>query len=155
MSAKPQLSLVTDPAPGYLPHTADPVRRIFEHWVAMFNRNVRRCKLGPTRRAAINAALAMGYDEETLLACIDGIASDPLDNCRHDGIREAMRELEWLLASEARIERWAERGDQLHQRMAQADQPSDTPTHTQTAPDPAARQRLAELARRLRAGLPA
>lgn len=47
------------------------------------------------------------------MAAIDGMAADPLDDCRSDKMRDAMREIEWLLATEARIERWSERGDAL------------------------------------------
>lgn len=109
MSA-PQLKLVIDaPATGATPQ--DATRRIFEHWLYMLGRNPRRCKLGPTRRAVINAALTV-YDEETLLLTMEGIAADPLEG-KPDSMRAAMRELEWLLASESRIERWADKGEAL------------------------------------------
>ena len=100
--ATPQLKLVTDPPPGFNHGTRDDTRRVFEHWLAMLGRSPRRCKLGPTRREAINAALAMGYDVETLMLAVDGMAADPLDGARNDGMREQMRELDWLLVREAR-----------------------------------------------------
>lgn len=114
-----QLRLVTEKpevdlgcAPG------DDTRRVFEHWLFMLGRNPRRCKLGPTRRAAINAALTL-YDVPTLELAIDGMSADPLEGCKPEA-RAAMHELEWLLAKESRIERWAEQGEALHERIAQA-----------------------------------
>ena len=99
--AQPQLKLVIDaPAIGATPQ--DATRRIFEHWLLMLGKSPRRCKLGTTRRAAINAALTV-YDEDTLLLTMEGIAADPLEG-KPESMRAAMRELEWLLASEARID---------------------------------------------------
>lgn len=92
--------------------STDPARRVFDHWLFMFGRSANRCKMGPTRRAVISAALTL-YDESQLFAAIDGMASDPLDDCTSDKMRDAMREIEWILAREARIERWADRGDAL------------------------------------------
>lgn len=118
-SGAAQLRLVTEVAAvdmGCAP--GDDTRRVFEHWLFMFGRNPRRCKLGPTRRAAINAALTL-YDVETIELAIDGMAADPLDGCRPEA-REAMHELEWLLAKESRVERWAGQGDALQQRIAAA-----------------------------------
>ena len=108
--AQPQLKLVID-APATCATPQDATRRIFDHWLYMLGRNPRRCKLGTTRRAAINAALTV-YDEETLLLTMEGIAADPLEG-KPESMRAAMRELEWLLASEARIERWADKGEAL------------------------------------------
>lgn len=116
-SSAAQLRLVTEvPAIDLGCAPGDETRKIFEHWLFMFARNPRRCKLGPTRRAAINAALTV-HDAETLQLAIDGLAADPLDNCTPQ-MREAMHELEWLLAKESRVERWADAGEALHARMA-------------------------------------
>lgn len=108
--AQPQLKLVID-APTASATPQDATRRVFDHWMYMLGRNPRRCKLGPTRRAVINAALTV-YDEDTLLLTMEGIAADPLEG-KPESMRAAMRELEWLLASEARIERWADKGEAL------------------------------------------
>lgn len=160
---QPQLRLVQDAPPPINPLSNDPARRIFEHWLVLFARSPARCKLGPTRRAAINAALAMGYDEPTLCLAIEGMAADPLDDCSAARIRDAMREIEWLLAREARIERWADRGELLRaqadelqaQQSAAAGQPqadAALPDADAIAQAMAARQRLAALAARLRGG---
>jgi len=117
--ANPQLRLVQDQAPGFNPDTRDETRIVFEHWLYMLGRSPRRCKLGPTRRAAINGALAMGYEVDALLLAIEGMAADPLHlEGRPDAahMRDAMREIEWLLAKEARIERWMDRGEALRER---------------------------------------
>lgn len=130
--ANPQLRLVPADLPPADPQPcADPVRRVFEHWAFMLGRSLRRCKLGPTRRAAILGALAMGYDEDTLLLVCDGIASHPLEG-KPESMQDAMRELEWALATEARIERWARLGELFHARVAAEHQAR------QRAPEPAA-----------------
>lgn len=155
--ANAQLRLVSEPAPDQNPDTQDDTRRVFEHWVFMFNRPVRRCKLGPTRRATIDAAMAMGYDTETLMLAIEGMAADPLANARDDGQRDAMREIEWFLARESRIERWAELGERLRARAERAER---TPAIAQPEQGPvvsaeelaAAKARLKALANRMRAG---
>lgn len=114
--ANPQLRLVQDAQQPQT--TTDPVRRIFEHWAFMLGRNPRRTKLGPTRRAAINAALAMGYDEDTLLLACEGMASVDFQG-KPESMREAMLELEWFLAREARIERAVRYGEALRAAVAQ------------------------------------
>lgn len=160
MSALPQLRLVSDPAPGYTTATSrEPARRIFEHWVFMSGRSIRRCKMGPTRAGVILAALSMGYDEDMLMMAIEGMAADPLADCDSQRMRDAMREIEWFMAREARIERWAERGERLRAlAITPAHPPADTeqpPTAEQQAEAQAARQRLQAMAQRLRAGRPA
>lgn len=159
MSATPQLRLVQDAPPTFNPATTDPVRQVFEHWLLMFGRSPARCKLGPTRRTAIVGALGMGYAVDDLLLAIEGLASDPVDlPGRPDAdaarIRDAVRQVEWLLAREQRIERWMAKGEQLR---GMVDQPAPLP-QAQQAPavvqDPAAtaaaRARLAALARQMR-----
>lgn len=156
-NAARQLRLVVEaPATGFGCAPDDPTRRVFEHWVFMFGRNPKRCKLGPTRRAAINAALAL-YDVDQLELAIDGMAADPLEGC-HGGMAEAMRDLEWLFAKESRIERWAEAGEALRERLALDDQrrqqaqaePVSTPETR--AEEAASRERVQALALRLRGG---
>lgn len=150
--ANPQLKLVSDPAPGFNPDTQDPTRQIFEHWLYLLGRSPRRCKLGPTRRQAIDAALAIGYDTDTVLLAIEGMAADPLLGARDERMRDAMREIEWLLAREARIERWAGLGEQLRAELAAP--PPQQPAADVIAIDPVAeaqhRERLRQRAAAMR-----
>lgn len=148
-----QLRLVED-LPAFVQTAQDPTRRVFEHWLFMTSRNPRRCKLGPVRRAAINGALAL-FDEQTVMIAVDGMASDPLEGCT-GRMRDAMREIEWFLATEARIERWAERGDALHQQAAEQEAATARRAAQPAAPpdDPeacaAARERVRQLAQSTR-----
>lgn len=145
--AIPQLKLVQDAPPGFNPATADDTRRVFEHWLFMFGRSPRRCKLGPTRRTAINTALAIGYDVDTLLLAIEGMAADPLADASADRIRDAMREIEWLLGREARIERWAERGEALRASVQRQHAQADAEPAPVVAVDEAAEAHFRELCR--------
>ena len=155
---QPQLKLVQTPVVAFSGASADPTRRVFEHWLVMAGRSPARCKLGPTRRQAINAWLTV-YDEDMLCAAVEGMASDPLEGC-NPSMRAAMRELEWLISSEARIERWAERGfalrEQLEAEAAEEARRRAAPPPVVEVEDPAAvaqaRQRLADLAARCRGG---
>jgi hypothetical protein len=149
--ANAQLRLVQDALQPQ--HTTDPVRRIFDHWLFMLGRSPRRCKLGPTRRAAINGALAIGYDEDTLLLACEGMACVCFDG-KPESMREAMLELEWFLAREARIERAVRYGEALRDAAARqvvAPPVADAP---QIEADPlaaaAARERLRTMAANLR-----
>lgn len=154
-----QLRLVTDPAPTFDWQTADPVRRVFEHWLFMFARSPARCKLGPTRRQAIAAALAMGYDADTLMLAVEGMAGDALEGCT-PRMREHMRELEWLLAKEGRIEQYADRGEALRREAEQAandervraTQPATLAPVVDPAAAAAARERLRKMAEASRRG---
>lgn len=157
--ATSQLRLVQDAPPTFNLTTADPVRQVFEHWLFMFGRSPARCKLGPTRRTAISAALAMGYDVDDLLLAVDGLASDPLDMPgRPDDeaarIRESVRELDWLMAREKRIERWMARGETLRLMAEQPDAPAQVDQPAAVAQDAeataAARARLVAVARQMR-----
>lgn len=152
--AQPQLRLVADPAPGFNAAPADSVRVVFEHWAYMLNKPIRRTKLGPPRRAAINAALAMGYDVETLLLTIEGMAADPMDWARSEESRTAMRELDRVLATEARIEHWAELGEKLRAEAERQQAAPAAPRPVQQidhAAEAAARERLRQRAAELRA----
>lgn len=150
-----QLRLV-DNMPAITPGTtSDPTRQVFEHWLYMLGRSPMRCKLGPTRCAAVNGALAIGYDVDTLLLAIEGMAGDPLDGCT-PRMQQAMRELEWLLASEARIEQWADKGDALRQASVQAQRRpavvEDEPEQVDPAEAERARERLRAFAAARREG---
>lgn len=155
---QPQLKLVTERPEQ--PHATDPCRQVFEHWAYMEGRSLARCKLGPTRSAAIQAALTL-YDMPTLMLAIEGMAADPLADVREQRMRDAMREIEWLLAREARIERWAEAGERLHAKLHSDSAkpppelgPNLTPQQIaeQARLAAEARARCRELAARLRAG---
>ena len=112
-----QLRLVYDaPKPSFSDSPADDTRKVFDHWLFMFDKNPKRCKLGPQRRQVINAALSL-YGLETLELAIEGMASDPLETCT-DTMRESMVDLEWILAKESRIERYAARGEKLRESAA-------------------------------------
>jgi len=150
--ANPQLRLVQDDA-LQLQHSTDPVRRIFEHWLFMLGRSPRRCKLGPTRRAAINAALAIGYDEDTLLLACEGMACVSFEG-KPESMREAMIELEWFLAREARVERAVRYGEALRDSAARQAPPAPVVDAVQAPVDAAAtaaaRDKLRAMAASLR-----
>lgn len=151
--ANAQLRLVQDAQQPQ--HTTDPVRRIFDHWLFMLGRSPRRCKLGPTRRAAINGALAIGYDEDTLLLACEGMACVSFDG-KPESMREAMLELEWFLAREARIERAVRYGEALRDAAARQSAPAvvaeDAPAPVDPVAAAAARERLRTMAAGLRGG---
>ena len=121
----------------------------------MLGRSPRRCKLGPTRRAAINAALAIGYDEDTLMLACEGMACVSFDG-KPESMREAMLELEWFLAREARIERAVRYGEALRDAAARQAQPATVVEAAPVVVDPvavaAARERLRAMAASLRGG---
>lgn len=157
--ANPQLRLVTETPQQ--PATTDPVRIAFNHWLLMSGRNAKVCKLGQTRTNAIKAAVAL-YDLDIVLTAIDGMASDPLDDCS-PSMAARLREIEWFLATEARIERWFERGQQLHAAADRELQRRAAPPSQEPPSDPEAAQRATEaraklkqlrldLAQRMRAG---
>lgn len=138
--------------------TADPTRQVFEHWLFMLGHSPARCKLGPTRRQAINGALAIGYDVEVLMLAIEGMAGDPLEGCG-ERMQRQMRELEWLLGTEARIEQWADKGEALRTASRRAAVRGQQHAEEPAAPDvdpaeaAAARERLrAYAAQRREAG---
>ena len=145
MTAAAQLRLITTPASAAPTESQDPMRQVFEHWLFMLAKSPARCKLGPTRRSAINAALTL-YEVETLHLAIEGMAGDPMDGCS-DKMAAAMRELEWLLAKESRVERWADMGERFRQRLQYDEHQAATMPDIAPAPvDPvvaaAARDRL-------------
>ncbi len=134
--------------------TTDPTRQVFEHWLYMLGRSAQRCKLGPSRRQVINGALAMGYDADTLMLAVEGMAGDALEGCS-ERMATAMRDLEWLLAKEARIEQWADKGEALRAAAMQnvnervMDEPAAQVDPAEAA---AARERLRQFAQQRRGG---
>jgi hypothetical protein len=91
---------------------------VFDHWVFMLAKNPRRCAFGPTRRRAVDKALAL-YDLETLLLAIEGCAASPWHAGANDRDR-AFDDLELILRDEAHIERFAADGERLRERAAAA-----------------------------------
>ncbi len=139
--------------------STDPARAIFDHWVVMNGRMAARCKFGPVRRQVVLAAMAIGYDDDMLMAAVEGMASDPLEGARDDRMRDGMREIEWLLARESRIERWAERGYRLRQAVAErqramacASTAGQEAAPVDRAADDAAREQMMRMARVWREG---
>lgn len=127
-----------------------PVERVFDHWVFMLGKHPRRTALGPTRRRSIERALAL-YDEETLLLAIEGCASSAWHAGDNDRGR-AFDDLELILRDEAHIERFAELGQKLRDRLRDRDAQARAVVPIAT-PDAAAvaeqRERLRQAAARL------
>lgn len=94
-----------------------PIERVFDHWVFMLGKNARRTALGPARRRAIERALAL-YDEEALLLAIEGCAASAWHAGENDRGR-AFDDLELILRDEAHVERFADAGQRLRERMAE------------------------------------
>lgn len=133
--------------------STDPTQRIFGHWLVMLGRSAAQCKLGPTRRRAIDAALTL-YDEDTLCLAIEGVAC-PMPDCP-EGAREAMRALVWLFSTEDRVERFAAVGRALraHAHRREQARQERLGDGSMNGADPAAaqaaRQRLAAMAAAMR-----
>lgn len=151
--ANPQLRLVQDAPPSFNPAAQDPARRVFEHWLFMFGRSPARCKLGPVRQKAIAAALALGYEVDVLMMAVEGMAADPLDRASAPHIAERMREIDWLMGAESRIEHWAAKGEALRLMADAPPPPAPGLACAAAPPDPeaaarssAARQRLRDVA---------
>ena len=138
----------------------DPTRAVFEHWVFMLGRQAARCKLGPTRRAAINGALTLYAPDELMLA-VEGMAAEAFDGMPAQAA-DAMRELEWLLKSESRVERFIRAGEALREKAARMDArarmraaeppPPAVDAEAQAAEAQRARQQLRTMAAILREG---
>lgn len=142
-TGRQQLRLVNDGAPAPQLDTRDDVRRVFDHWVWCMGKRQALCKLGPTRRAVISAALAIGYTADQLMCAVEGMAANPLGRVPGDTeadqarVRDAMRELEWFLGRESRIERCVLLGEEVRAE-ALRDRPADPPQAEQQPVDPAA-----------------
>lgn len=126
------------------------VERIFDHWVYMLGKNARRTALGPTRRRAIERALEL-YDEETLLLAIEGCAASAWHAGENDR-RRPFDDLELILRDEAHVERFADWGQRLRDRLAARDEAAQKVAPI-VEPDAAAvaaqRERLREAAARI------
>lgn len=92
--------------------------QVFDHWVFMLAKNPRRCAFGPTRRRAVEKALAL-YELETLLLAIEGCAASAWHAGQNDRDR-AFDDLELILRDEKHIEGFAAEGERLRDRMAAA-----------------------------------
>lgn len=152
MTATKQLRLVTDAPPAHYT-TTDPVRIVFEHWVYMNGLRAASTKLGPKRKPVIAGALAMGYTAAELMLAVDGMASAALEG-KPESMAERMREIDWFLADEVRIERCMRHGEKLRDMAASEARAPVVVTVDEAPADPAAaaaaRERLRELANRCR-----
>lgn len=126
--------------------SADPVARIFGEWLDWFGKSAARCRLGPARRQAIAAALQL-YDEDMLTQAMVGAAADEW-LAQQEGLG-----VEWILANESRVERFADRGQRIQARAAAAQAMPATPADGQTAPELTDEQRaqMAACRQRMRA----
>lgn len=150
MRAMQQLRLVKTETPsldGYS-KADDPVQRVFGEYLDWFGKSPARCKLGPQRRAAIAGALQL-YPEDMLQQALVGASADEW-LAQQSGLG-----VEWILANEARIERFADVGLRIQARAGrEAAQPvvqvaDAAPTPEQQAQAAAARERMRAMARRL------
>ena len=91
------------------------VERVFEHWVFMLGKHPQRTALGPKRKRAIEGALAL-YDEEVLLLAIEGCAASAWHAGENDRGRP-FDDLELILRDEPHVERFAEAGQRLRDRL--------------------------------------
>ena len=107
-----QLRLVSTPPTHAVEPPADALGRLFAHWLFMFGKSPRMCKLGPGRRRVLGAWLTV-YDEGTLRLAVEGAAADAFIGERGDRFTS----IEWILRDEAQIERYAEAGERLHLAM--------------------------------------
>ncbi len=125
--------------------SADPVARVFGEWLFWFGKQPARCKLGPQRRAAIAGALVL-YDEAMLVQALIGAAADEW-LAQQDGLG-----VEWVLAGESRIERFATVGQRLQARAAAAPvqaERADAPSADDLAAGAAARERMRALVQQM------
>lgn len=151
MQAGRQLRLVKDAPPAH-DTTSDPTRQVFEHWVFMFGLHPGRTKLDAQRRQAINGAIAL-YGLADVMLAVEGMAAAPLGD-KPESMRDAMREIDWFLATAKRVERGLRYGDQLRAAALTAPQAAECVAPAQ-AVDAAAvaqqRERLRRLAEQFRA----
>jgi hypothetical protein len=133
------------------------VTRIFGHHLAMQGASPRRCKLAPMRRRLI-ASWLLVYGEEVLQLAVEGFATSAWhQGGNDDGHRFAA--IEYALKNEATIERWADVGERLRERLAGDDRrrAQGDAVHDEAEPvrDPAAvaaqLARLREMAAAMRA----
>ena len=142
------MRLVTE-APEQPAEVLDPTRRVFAHWLEMFGKSPNRCKLGPTRRRAINAALTL-YEEDQLLMAIEGASADAWV-CGDNEMGRPHDDIEWILRSESSIERYSEVGEEMRERVRRrmAEAPKAEVAVVEAIPDPVATAEGVALMRRL------
>ena len=137
------------------------VLRVFDHWVYMLNRHPHRTALGPKRRALIERALSM-YPEDTVLMAVEGCAASAWHAGANDRHR-AFQDIELILRDEAHIERFADDGERLRERVQRlaAREVQEAMARAALTPDVAAasaeiaataRERLRRIAAELRRG---
>ena len=136
---------------------SEPARVVFEHWVYMLGKCPSRTKMGPGRRAAVQAALAL-YGLDMLLQAVDGMAAENMEG-KPDTMVAAMQDFAWLFEHERRVELYADKGLALAQRLAaQQREAQAAPKVVSLDPEPtpeevaAQRARLRDMARQMRGG---
>lgn len=110
-----QLRLVKDAPTHAITPPSDAIGRVFDHWLFMFGKSPRMCKLTTARRRLVGAWLTV-YDEGVLGLALDGAAADAFIAERG----AQFTSLEWILRDEANIERFAEAGERMHLQLEQA-----------------------------------
>jgi len=90
---------------------ASPCMRLYHRWRLLFGKL--RAGIGPQRARAVEAMLHV-YPEDTLALALDGAADDAW--IRDRGAQ--FTSIEWILANEQRIERFADAGAALHAAIA-------------------------------------
>lgn len=124
------------------------VERVFGHWVFMLGKSVARTALGPLRRRAIERALEL-YDEDVLLLAIEGCAASAWHAGDNDR-RRAFDDLSLILRDEEHVERFAEMGQRLRDRVRERDAQARTvlpiAAHQDAAAIEAGRERLRDVA---------
>jgi hypothetical protein len=133
-----------------VPEALSPLERVFEHWVFMLGKAPGRVALGPQRRRAIERALDL-YPEATLLLAVEGCASSAWHAGDNDR-RRPFDDLALILRDEEHIERFAEMGQRLRDRLRDRDAQARSVVPIAT-PDAAAvaeqRERLRQAAARV------
>lgn len=110
-----QLRLVKDAPTHAISPPTDAIGRLFAHWLFMFGKSPRMCKLTTARRRLAGAWLTV-YDEGILSLALDGAAADEFIAERGGSFTS----IEWILRDEANIERYAEAGERLHTQVERA-----------------------------------
>ena len=149
--ATAQLRLVQDAPIPPAGTSSDPVRQVFEHWVFVMVKSHARCKLDPTRRHALAAALTL-HDVETLMLAVEGMAASAWCALHREF------DLAHLVAKSALVEKYADEGEAARLRAQQEEAATLQRTHSpppgQEPADPAAaaasRERYRALLARMR-----
>lgn len=129
------------------------VQRVFEHWVFMLGKAASRTALGPQRKRAIERALDL-YDEAVLMLAVEGCAASPWHAGENDRGR-AYDDLSLILRDEEHVERFADLGQRLRDRLRDRDAAARAANVQAIAPEPdaeavaAQRERLRQAAARV------